>query len=87
MATTNTPATLASRLKEVYPDGPTVLVPAVNELHGKRLKFRKDIQLGQQARFDIQLSVSRILRLVKAKSPLTARRRRTPKSASLMPTR
>jgi len=56
MATTNTPATLASRLKEVYPDGPTVLVPAVNELHGKRLKFRKDIMLGEQARFDIQLS-------------------------------
>ena len=53
---TNTPTTLASRLKEVYPDGPSVLVPSANELHGKRLKFRKDLQAGEKARFDVQLS-------------------------------
>lgn len=56
MATTNTPTTLASRLKEVYPDGPSVLVPSANELHGKRLEFRKDLQTGEKARFDVQLS-------------------------------
>lgn len=56
MAATNTPATLASRLKEVYPEGPTVLVPAGNELHGKRLKFRKDLIQGEKIRFDVQLS-------------------------------
>jgi hypothetical protein len=52
----NTPTTLASRLKEVYPDGPTVLVPASNELFGKRLEFRKDIEHGKQIVFDVQLS-------------------------------
>lgn len=56
MATTNTPTTIASRLKEVYPDGPSVLVPSANELHGKRLKFRKDLQAGEKIRFDVQLS-------------------------------
>lgn len=56
MASTNTPSTLASRLKEVYPEGPSVLVPSCNELHGKRLKFRKDLQIGELARFDVQLS-------------------------------
>jgi hypothetical protein len=52
----NTPTTLASRLKEVYPEGPSVLVPNANELHGKRLKFRKDIAQGEKIRFDVQLS-------------------------------
>ncbi len=56
MATTNTPTTIASRLKEVYPDGPTVLVPSTNELFGKRLKFRKDLAHGEKVRFDVQLS-------------------------------
>lgn len=56
MATTNTPTTLASRLKEVYPDGPTVLVPSGNELFGKRLEFRNDIPHGEKIRFDVQLS-------------------------------
>jgi hypothetical protein len=56
MATTNTPTTLASRLKEVYPDGPTVLVPSTNELFGKRLEFRKDIEHGKKIVFDVQLS-------------------------------
>jgi hypothetical protein len=56
MATTNTPTTLASRLKEIYPEGPTVLVPASNELVGKRLKFKKDLQHGEKVRFDVQLS-------------------------------
>jgi hypothetical protein len=53
---TNTPTTLASRLKEIYPEGPTVLVPAANELVGKRLKFKKDLQHGEKVRFDVQLS-------------------------------
>ena len=53
---TNTPTTLASRLKEIYPEGPSMIVPAANELFGKRLKMRKDMQLGEKARFDVQLS-------------------------------
>jgi len=56
MPATNTPTTLASRLKEIYPDGPTQLVPAANELFGKRLEFRKDIPAGEKIRFDVQLS-------------------------------
>jgi hypothetical protein len=52
----NTPTTLASRLKEIYPSGPTCLVPATNELHGKRLKFRQDLVQGEKIRFDVQLS-------------------------------
>jgi hypothetical protein len=58
MATTNTPTTLDSRLKEVYADGPSVIVPSANELHGKRLEFRKDIEHGKEVVFDIQLSGS-----------------------------
>lgn len=53
---TNTPTTLASRLKEVYPEGPSQLVPNENELFGKRLEFRKDIEHGKQIVFDVQLS-------------------------------
>jgi hypothetical protein len=56
MSATNTPTTLASRLKEVYPQGPTVLVPSTNELFGKRLEFRKDIEHGKKIVFDVQLS-------------------------------
>jgi hypothetical protein len=56
MATTNTPTTLASRLKEVYADGPSTIVPKTNELFGKRLEFRKDLEHGKQIVFDVQLS-------------------------------
>jgi hypothetical protein len=55
MATTNTTTTLASRLKTVYPEGITQLVPSSTELM-KRLKFRKDLQTGEQAQFDVQLT-------------------------------
>lgn len=53
---TNTPTSLASRLKEVYADGPSQIVPAANELFGKRLEFRKELELGKAAIFDVQLS-------------------------------
>lgn len=53
---TNTPATLSSRLKEIYPDGPSTIVPKTNELFGKRLEFRKDLEHGKQIVFDVQLS-------------------------------
>jgi hypothetical protein len=53
---TNTPTTLASRLKEIYPDGPSTIVPKPNELFGKRLDFRKDLEHGKQIVFDVQLS-------------------------------
>lgn len=56
MAVTNTPSTIASRLKEVYNDGITQLVPSTNELAGKRLKFKKELELGKQVVFDVQLS-------------------------------
>lgn len=56
MAAVNTPTTLASRLKEVYSDGITQLIPSSNELVGKRLKFKKELELGKQAVFDVQLS-------------------------------
>ncbi len=52
----NTPTTIASRLKEVYAEGPTVLVPSCNELFGKRLEFRKDLENGKKTVFDVQLS-------------------------------
>lgn len=56
MATTNTPTTLASRLKEVYPNGISSIVPAANELYGKRLKFRKDLEHGKKIVFDVNLA-------------------------------
>jgi hypothetical protein len=56
MATTNTPTTIASRLKEVYADGPSVIVPSCNELVGKRLEFKADLANGADTAFDIQLS-------------------------------
>lgn len=55
MSTTNTTITLASRLKEMYPKGITNLFPSSAELT-KRIVFRKDIQTGEKARFDVQLS-------------------------------
>jgi hypothetical protein len=56
MAVTNTTSTIASRLKEVYNNGITQLVPTSNELVGKRLKFKKELELGKSAIFDVQLS-------------------------------
>jgi hypothetical protein len=55
MAVTNTPTTLASRLKNVYADGITSIIPNSTELM-KRLKFRKELELGKKAVFDVQLS-------------------------------
>ena len=55
MATTNTPTTLVSRLKEIYPEGPSNLIPNSTELQ-KRLKFRNDIGHGEHIRFDVQLT-------------------------------
>ena len=55
MATTNTPTTLASRLKEVYADGPSSLVPNSTVLQ-KRLKFKAELVHGEKVRFDVQLS-------------------------------
>lgn len=59
MATTNTgtgsSATLATRLKQVYADGITSIIPTSAELM-KRLKFRKELELGKEAVFDVQLS-------------------------------
>jgi hypothetical protein len=53
---TNTPTTIASRLKEVYPEGITQLVPSSNVLVGGKLKFRKDLVQGELVRFDVQLA-------------------------------
>lgn len=55
MAVTNTPTTLASRLKTQYPDGITSLVPKSTVLVD-RIKFRKDIVPGDKVRFDVQLN-------------------------------
>lgn len=55
MAVVNTKSTLASRLKEVYPEGITQLVPSKCELM-KRLKFKNDVSPGELARFDVQLA-------------------------------
>lgn len=50
----NTPSTLASRLKEQFNGDISSLVPGSAEL--VKLKFRKDIELGKSAIFDVQLS-------------------------------
>lgn len=55
MAVTNSPSTLASRLKSVYADGINNLIPSSAELM-KRLKFKKELELGKEAVFDVQLS-------------------------------
>ena len=55
MAAVNSPSTLVSRLKEVYPSGPSNLIPNSTELQ-KRLKFRNDIGHGEHVRFDVQLT-------------------------------
>lgn len=54
MATSNTPTTLASRLKERYNGDISSLVPGANHLC--KLKFRDDLGLGKSAVFDVQLS-------------------------------
>lgn len=55
MGATNTTTSLASRLKTVYKDGITQLIPTSAELM-KRLKFKQELELGAQAQFDVQLS-------------------------------
>lgn len=50
----NTPATLASRLKEQYNGAISNLVPGETVL--VKLKFREEIALGKSAEFDVQLS-------------------------------
>jgi hypothetical protein len=55
MAVTNTPATLDSRLKIVYPDGITQLIPTSTVLM-QRIKYRNELELGKKAVFDVQLS-------------------------------
>jgi hypothetical protein len=49
-----TPSNLASRLKEQFNGDISQLVPGVAEL--VKLKFRRDIELGKSAVFDVQLS-------------------------------
>lgn len=55
MAVTNSPSTLASRLKQVYANGITEIIPTSAELI-KRLKFKQDMQLGKEAVFDVQMT-------------------------------
>lgn len=50
----NTPTTLASRLKEQFNGEISQLVPGAAEL--VKLKFRRDVELGKSAVFDVQLS-------------------------------
>lgn len=54
MATTNTPTTLISRLKERYKDGISNLVPMSTVLM-RKVKFKEELSPGEQARFDVQL--------------------------------
>jgi hypothetical protein len=55
MAVSNTPTTLDARLKNVYADGINNLIPTSAELM-KRLKFRKELEPGKKAVFDVQLT-------------------------------
>lgn len=55
MATVNTTTTLASRLKQVYAEGINNIIPTSTELM-KRLKFKKELELGKEAVIDVQLS-------------------------------
>jgi len=55
MAVTNTPTTLASRLKQRYAKETSNIVPMTADLI-KRLKFRQDVALGASAEFDVQLT-------------------------------
>lgn len=56
MAETNTKVTLASRVKERYPEGISQLVPVVNYLR-RSIRFRKDVTPGETARFDVQMAL------------------------------
>lgn len=56
MPATNTPTTLASRLKQRYPKGISQLVPAVNYLK-RNINFKADLQPGEAARFDVQMAL------------------------------
>ena len=55
MAVTNTPTTLASRLKQRFNKEVTTIIPAVSDLQ-RRLKFKKDMELGSSAEFDVTLA-------------------------------
>lgn len=55
MAATNTPTTLASRLKQRFNKEISDIIPSVSDLQ-RRLEFRRDIELGASAEFDVQLS-------------------------------
>lgn len=55
MATVNTTTTLASRLKQVYANGITEIIPNSTELM-RRLKFKQDMELGKEAVFDVQMT-------------------------------
>lgn len=54
MATTSTPTTLASRLKEQYNKGISNLVPTSTVLM-RKIKFKEDLAPGEKTRFDVQL--------------------------------
>lgn len=53
MAATNTPTTLVSRLREVYPEGITEIIPNSTILIDQ-LKFKSELAPGEKARFDVQ---------------------------------
>jgi hypothetical protein len=55
MATTNTPTTLASRLKQRYNKEISDIIPATADFQ-KRVEFRRDLEPGVSAEFDVQLS-------------------------------
>jgi hypothetical protein len=56
MATVNTPTTLASRLKQRFNKEISELVPLTADLQ-RRIEFRKDLEPGASAEFDVQLSM------------------------------
>ncbi len=56
MAVTNTPTTLASRLKQRYANGISQLVPMTNYLK-RSIKFKKELAPGEAARFDVQMAL------------------------------
>lgn len=55
MATTNTPTTIASRLKQRFNKGITNIMPMPADIM-RRLEFRQDLAPGASAEFDVQLS-------------------------------
>lgn len=55
MAATNTPTTLASRLKQRFNKEVTDIVPSIADFQ-RRVEFRADLELGASAEFDITLA-------------------------------